>query len=240
MRISVLILLVLGITVLALAACSSASEESGEHREGGESGEHDEESESGEGDGEESATQYGLTDTYDVTRAGARLIVSYDDSWNTFRGTVENTTSETLRRVRVEIHLSNGVELGPTTPLDLAPGQMAEITLPATKQRFETWSAHPEVGGGADQEGTTAPADIERAARLLLADLESVEADAFTLTSSESVSWPDASLGCPQEGFGYAQVVTPGYKLVFALGDTTYAVHTNADGSNLVPCDDRE
>ena len=60
---------------------------------------------------------------------------------------MENTTGETLRRVRVEIHLSNGAELGPTTPLDLAPGQMAEITLPATKQRFETWSAHPEVGG---------------------------------------------------------------------------------------------
>ena len=244
MRISVLILLVLGITALALAACSSASEESGEHStenaQGEQSGEHDEESESGEGDGEESTTQYGLTDTYDVVRAGARLIVSYDDSWNTFRGTVENTTSETLRRVRVEIHLSNGVELGPTTPLDLAPGQMAEITLPATKQRFETWSAHPEVGGGADQEGTTMPPDIERAARLLLADLHSAEADTFTLISSESVVWPDASLGCPQEGFGYAQVVTPGYKLVFTLGDTSYVVHTNADGSNLVPCNDGE
>ena len=253
MRISVLILLLLGITVLALAACSSASEESGEHdtenaqseqsgehREGGGSGEHDEESESGEGDGEESATQYGLTDTYDVVRAGARLILSYDDSWNTFRGTVENTTDETLRRVRVEIHLSNGVELGPTTPLDLAPGQMAEITLPATKQRFETWSAHPEVGGGAEQEGAAISPEIEKAARLLLADIATADENDFTLISSESVSWSDASLGCPQEGMAYAQVITPGYKLVFTLGDTSYAVHTNADGSNLVPCNDGE
>ncbi len=240
MRIPVLILLALGITVSALAACSSASEESGEHREDGESGEHSGESESGEGEGEESATQYGLTDTYDVVRAGARLILSYDDSWNTFRGTVENTTSETLPRVRVEIHLSNGAELGPTTPLDLAPGQMAEITLPATKQRFETWSAHPEVGGGAEQEDEAIPPDIERAARLLLADMAAADADDFILARSESVSWSDASLGCPQEGFAYAQVVTPGYKLVFALGDTTYAVHTNDDGSNLVPCNNDE
>ena len=124
----------------------SEQSESGEHSRNGEGGEHDGESESGEGDGEESATQYGLADTYDVVRRGAHLILSYDESWNTFRGTVENTTTETLRSVRVEVHLSNGIELGPTTPLDLAPGQMAEITLPASKQRFETWSAHPEVG----------------------------------------------------------------------------------------------
>ena len=150
-----LISLLVGVTLLvALTACVSGEEsgehseqsESGEHSRNGEGGEHDGESESGEGDGEESATQYGLADTYDVVRRGARLILSYDESWNTFRGTVENTTTETLRSVRVEVHLSNGIELGPTTPLDLAPGQMAEITLPASKQRFETWSAHPEVG----------------------------------------------------------------------------------------------
>ena len=64
-----------------------------------------------------------------------------------------------------------------------------------------------------------------------------MDAGAFTLISSERVSWPDASLGCPQEGYGYAQVITPGYKLVFALGEASYAVHTNEDGSHLVHCD---
>ena len=243
-------LLALALTVAVLAACSSASEEPGEngaenergeqseeHEEGGESGEHDGDSESGEGDGEESAKQYGLTDTYDVVRNGARLIVSYDDSWNTFRGTVENTTAETLMNVRVEIHLSNGIELGPTPMLDLAPGEMAEITLPASKQLFETWSAHPEVGGG---EHEPVASDIESAARALLGDLASVDEDAFTLVSSESMSWSDASLGCPQEGMAYAQVITPGHKLMFTLGDTTYAVHTNADGSRLIPCNGNE
>lgn len=233
-------LLALAMAVAVLAACSPASEETGEHGEGGESGEHDGESESGEGDGEESATQYGLTDTYDVVRAGARLMLSYDATANAFTGTVENTTNRTLRRVRIEVHLSNGIELGPTPALDLAPGETADVRLDASQQPFETWSAHPEVGGSADQEGESAPAGIEAAARELLADDAGADSADFTLVSSESVSWPDASLGCPQEGFGYAQVITPGYKFVFAIGDTSYAVHTNADGSHLVHCDGGE
>ena len=59
---------------------------------------------------------------------------------------VENTTETTLTRVRVEVHLSNGIELGPTTPVNLAPGQISDITLPASSQPFTSWSAHPEVG----------------------------------------------------------------------------------------------
>ena len=118
---------------------------SGEHDEGSASGEHNEGSESGEGD-EESSVQYALDDIYDEVRAGARLIVSYDRGSNTFTGTVENVTSGTLMRVRVEVHLSNGIELGPTTPVDLSPGEVAGVTLEASSKPFATWSAHPEVG----------------------------------------------------------------------------------------------
>ena len=128
---------------LAFTGCLESSE-SGEHDEGSESGEHSGGSESGE-DGEESGTQYALGETFDEVRAGARLVLSYDSAANAFTGTVENTTGDTLRRVRVEVHLSNGIELGPTTPVDLAPGQMTEVTLPATSQPFISWSAHPEV-----------------------------------------------------------------------------------------------
>ena len=52
------------------------------------------------------------------------------------------------------------------------------------------------------------------------------------------MQWSDASLGCPQEGFAYAQVITPGYKLLYSLGGADYAVHTNADGSHAVVCED--
>ena len=60
------------------------------------------------------------------------------------------------------------------------------------------------------------------------------------LGSSEMAQWSDASLGCPQEGMGYAQVITPGHKVVFDLAGTSYAVHTNSDGSHMVVCEDGE
>ena len=148
-------LAVITLAALALAACSGASE-SGREGGGGEgsgehagSGEHGQGGESGEG-GEESATQYTQTQTYDEVRAGARLVLRYDPATQTFTGTVTNTTSDTLSRVRVEVHLSNGVELGPTVPMDLAPGQRIDVSLSATGQTFSTWGAHPEVGSGGE------------------------------------------------------------------------------------------
>ena len=102
-------------------------------------------------DSEESATQYAPSDTYDQVRAGAQLSLSYDPTTQSFTGTVTNVTDTTLGAVRVEVHLSNGTELGPTTPRDLAPGQSVDVTLVATGQQFDSWGAHPEVGGGGDQ-----------------------------------------------------------------------------------------
>ena len=96
----------------------------------------------------------GREETYDHTRAGARLILSYDAEANAFTGTVENTTAATLLQVRVEVHLSNGTELGPPPPVDLAPGQTIPITLEATSAPFDTWSAHPEVGGSGGEDGS--------------------------------------------------------------------------------------
>lgn len=97
---------------------------------------------------EESGQQFGLTDTYDRVRAGARLTLSYDAAAQAFTGTVVNTTNAILPQVRVEVHLSNGVELGPTPPVDLMPGQALPVKLPAGNQPFVRWGAHPEVGGG--------------------------------------------------------------------------------------------
>ena len=157
--VSILIGLVLAISLAGCGGSNSESgeagdnSENGEHSsgsesgEGGESGERSSGSESGEDDGEEeSGTQLALNETYDKVRAGARLILRYDSTVNAFVGMVENTTETTLTRVRVEVHLSNGIELGPTTPVNLAPGQISDITLPASSQSFTSWSAHPEVG----------------------------------------------------------------------------------------------
>lgn len=40
------------------------------------------------------------------------------------------------------------------------------------------------------------------------------------------VTWPDASLGCPQEGMMYAQVLTPGYLIKLGYGSIQYEYHS--------------
>lgn len=144
------------VLAIGLAACSSTPESGsevggeagGEHVGSGEQGEDGEGGESGEG-GEESGAQYGLGETYDMVRAGARLVLRYNRATQTFEGRVTNTTRATLTRVRVEVHLSNGTELGPTPPIDLAPGQSVPVRLSARGETFATWGAHPEVGARA-------------------------------------------------------------------------------------------
>ena len=123
--------------LLFATACGGGHDDEGSGEHGG-----------GEAEGEESAAQLAKGETYDELRAGSRLVLDYDEAANAFRGEVTNVSDAPLSRVRVEVHLSNGAELGPTTPLDLAPGESASVTLEAGTRPFETWSAHAEVGGG--------------------------------------------------------------------------------------------
>ena len=117
----------------AVGGCAGITEEG--------SGEHGDE-------GEESRTFLTLNQTHDGVRNGARLIMRYDADANAFVGTVKNVTDGILPRARVEVHLSNGTELGPTTPVDLAVGQTIEVMLKAPNTAFTGWNAHPESGPG--------------------------------------------------------------------------------------------
>ena len=86
-----------------------------------------------------------LIDTVQSHVEGAQLVLSYDFATGAFTGTVQNTTETKLHRVRVEVHLSNGTTLGPTTPVNLAPGQVVDVTLPARIHPASLWSASLEV-----------------------------------------------------------------------------------------------
>ena len=129
-----------------------ATQEISERGNGESASEHGpgDEGASGEGGGasgseEASGANLAPDETFDVVRGGARLTLSYDATGNAFTGTVENTTNNVLTNVRVEVHLSNGTELGPTTPVDLAPGQVMDVNLPSTAASFTGWIAHAEV-----------------------------------------------------------------------------------------------
>ena len=119
--------------------------EGGEHNEGGEHDEGGEHREGAEGDeGEESGEYIARDGSWDATRRGTRLQLSFDPAGDAFTGTVENTTQETICAVRVEVHLSGSIELGPTERTDLAPGESVAVELSAEGSDFEAWTAHPE------------------------------------------------------------------------------------------------
>ncbi len=103
----------------------------------------------GRGEGEEPGVRLAIDDTYNVVRNGVRLILRYDSTSSAFVGTVENVIERTVSAVRVEVHLSNGTELGPTERNDLEPGEKAAVKLSSIKgQDFDWWKAHAESGEG--------------------------------------------------------------------------------------------
>lgn len=122
------------------------------HREGAERG-HREGGERGHGEGrgrdvhESGNNRIAKMEKHVKTyKNGARLKLQYNPATQAFVGNVVNTTGSELSDVRVEIHLSNGVELGPTKRLNLKAGQSTPVELGAFEQKFTHWITHPEAG----------------------------------------------------------------------------------------------
>jgi len=99
-------------------------------------------------EGEESGEKLSPTETYDRVHKGIRLVLAFHNASSSFMGSVENVTDKKIKSVRVEVHLSDGTELGPTKPMDLSPGEKIGIKLETAGQSFAWWKAHAEVGSG--------------------------------------------------------------------------------------------
>ncbi len=85
------------------------------------------------------------------------------------------------------------------------------------------------------------PESAAREALLEIAEKLGVAPNVPQLIVFEPVDWPDTSLGCPEPDRFYAQVITPGFRLVFehTVGTEVqqYEYHTNEDGSIVVFCE---
>ena len=82
------------------------------------------------------------------------------------------------------------------------------------------------------------PPGSETAVQLALADAASQTgqpASAIRVVGVEPREWRDASLGCPQPGRMYAQVITPGYLVILEAGGQRLEYHTDA-GRRVVRC----
>lgn len=81
--------------------------------------------------------------------------------------------------------------------------------------------------------------DVLGRAASFVAERAGVEADALEILRVEEVTWPSAALGCPSPDRMYAQATTPGFRIVLGSPDRvrTWELHTNADASVIVHCD---
>ncbi len=59
-----------------------------------------------------------------------------------------------------------------------------------------------------------------------LADRLGIPVDDIETVSAEAVVWPDGSLGCPQPGMEYTQVLVDGAKIVLYAQDKTWEYHS--------------
>lgn len=88
-------------------------------------------------------------------------------------------------------------------------------------------SPNVQLPPGSEQAVSAATADLAQQLEL--------PPEQIQLASIEAREWSDTSLGCPQEGFMYAQVITPGYLILLEAQDQQYEYHTD-QGSNVVLC----
>jgi hypothetical protein len=75
-------------------------------------------------------------------------------------------------------------------------------------------------------------------AKKTLAGKLGVAVEAVQLDKAEAVDWADASLGCPEPGMMYAQVITPGHKVSLKVDGKTHVVHVA--GTRAVMCGGRK
>lgn len=126
----------------------------------------------------------------------------------------------------------------PTTQSE--PITDGEDTSPVPKPLTELQSDSPVPTPLPGQGPAIFPAGTEElvdTAKKVLAEMSTVQVtgDEIKVVSLEAVEWRDSSLGCPQEGMAYAQVITPGYMIVLEADGQTYEFHTNTT-DQVVPC----
>ncbi|MGQ9516972.1 MAG: hypothetical protein ACUVT1_06880 [Anaerolineae bacterium] len=72
-------------------------------------------------------------------------------------------------------------------------------------------------------------------ARQELAGKLGVSPARIQVVKAEPILWPDTSLGCPQPGMMYAQVITPGYQFILEYEGKQYDYH--AGRGHLILCE---
>ena len=114
----------------------------------------------------------------------------------------------------------------PVMPATEAPGAATEAADAAATKASAGGDPTPITGD--DTMASDAPASDPATAAAIdeLSVRLGVSPDQITVVSVEAVVWPDASLGCPQPGMMYAQVLQDGMRIVLSVDGVEYAYHS--------------
>ena len=121
----------------------------------------------------------------------------------------------------------------PTT----VPAATATAAAPAATIGAPTPGASGAPGGGSTAPATATalrqvtpmsayPSVVHLAATNLAKELN-IAPDQVEIRSATQTEWSDSSLGCPEPGRAYMQVITPGYKVILFANGREYEYHTN-------------
>ena len=156
--------------------------------------------------------------------------------------------------VLIGLIVALGIETGCTpAPVKVTkpaaePSVASPLALPTVSEPLDNTSplAQPTVGQDLSptpmppgKTGVSIPAQATKAVAWAQADLAArlnVATDQVTIVAIEFVQWRDASLGCPQPGMMYAQVITPGYRILLQSGEQLYEYHSAQGRDSAVLC----
>ncbi len=83
--------------------------------------------------------------------------------------------------------------------------------------------------------GTADVTPAQQAAIASLAQTLGIPAAQVKVVSTEAVTWPNGCLGVQKLGVMCTLNMVPGYRIVLAAGGKQYEIHTNRDGTSIVP-----
>jgi hypothetical protein len=126
--------------------------------------------------------------------------------------------------------------IGACSPTLSPSGETSPVSTPTDESQPTATQPAPSATPTAATSGVPAEAQsvVDQVTQDLAQKLD-VDANTITVLSVKPVEWPDASLGCPQPGVMYIQVVTPGYEVRLGANGQDYSYHTG--GGDFALCE---
>ena len=121
--------------------------------------------------------------------------------------------------------------LGVVMPLAVGAANPPPQTGIAPPTRISNVSPAVAAPRGEQVPTATVPRDVRRAVVADAAKRFRVKESAVVLARAEKVTWNDGSLGCPEPGHRYAQLLVPGFRVVASTREGNFTYHTDSNGN---------